>query len=349
MSSPDELAIRPRRLLVRLLRGLLILSATLLAVAAIGPLLWPIPALQNTRSAVAIAETIADPSARFIDLEGLPMYVQERGATSGARPPLILLHGFPASTFTWREIIDPLARGGRVIAFDRPGFGLSARPLPPEGQDDFADGHNPYSAEAQVRQTLALMDTLDIDRAILVGSQTGGTLALRIALARPERVAALILIAPTITRGGTLPWLRRLLDTPQLRRLGPLLSRDLRDRNIKHIDRAWHDPGRLDERMRRGSRRTFAVDNWDRALWRYTLAYRSPDDLLPRLSTLGVATLVITGADERASEPTKSEDLSATLKRAEFVEIGECGQLPHEECPTPTLAAIDAFLMGITE
>ncbi len=349
MSSPDELASRPRRLLVRLLRGLVILTATLLGLAVIVPLLWPIPVLKNTRSAAAIAKEIAAPHARFVDLEGLPIYIEERGTHTHARPPLLLLHGFLASTFTWREIIDPLARSGRVIAFDRPGFGLSARPLPPAGQDNFAAGHDPYSAEAQVRQTLALMDTLDIDRAILVGSQTGSTLALRVALAAPERVAALVLITPAITRASTPPWLRRLLDTAQLRRIGPLLSRDLLGRSDELIDNAWYNPKRLDKRIRQGTKRTFAVDDWDRALWRHTLAYRSADDLLARLDRLDVTTLMITGVDEQMIDSPTSEDLAEILTSAESVEISECGDLPHEECPAPTLAAIDAFLAHAIE
>lgn len=344
MSPPDQLSIRPRRLLVRLLRGLALLTATLLGLAAIVPLLWPIPPLENTRSATVIAKTIADPHAHFVDLEGLPIYIEERGTYTNTRPPLLLLHGFLASTFTWREIIDPLARSGRVVAFDRPGFGLSARPLPPKGKDDFAAGKNPYSAESQVRQTLALMDTLDIDRAILVGSQTGGALALRVALAAPKRVVALVLISPAIASGSTPPWLRRLLDTPQLRRIGPLLSRDLLGRSDEFIDNAWHNPQRLDERTRQASKRTFEVDDWDRALWHHTLAYRSTDDLLARLDSLDVTTLVITGADKQMIDPPTSEDLAKLQHTTEFVEIGECGHLPHEECPLPTLAAIDAFL-----
>ena len=356
--SPGKHVIDPQRLLMRLLKRLLILSATLLGMAATVPLLWPIPALQDTRSAAVVAETIADPFARFVDIEGLSIYVEDRGVAGDSRLPLVLLHGFPASTFTWRELIEPLSHRGRVVAFDRPGFGLSARPLPPEDQENFAEGHDPYSAQSQVRQTLALMDELDIERAILLGSQSGGTLALRVALARPERIAALILIAPAIASGDLPPWLRRLFDTPQLRRIGPLLSRDLRERSEPTIDNASHDRQGLDKQIRLGTRRTFAVDDWDQALWRYTLAYHSPDELLPRLANLDISTLVITGAGESKidrsapsvpSAPSTSEELAAALKAAEFVEIAECGPLPQEECPAPTLAAIDAFLQGLRE
>ena len=48
-------------------------------------------------------------------------------------PTFILLHGFGASTFSWREVMAPLAEAGQVIAYDRPGFGLTERPLTWEG------------------------------------------------------------------------------------------------------------------------------------------------------------------------------------------------------------------------
>ena len=77
--------------------------------------------------------------------------------------PLVLLHGFGASTYTWREVWEPLAQDHPVVAFDRPAFGLTERPMP----GDWA-GRSPYSAEAQVDQTVALMDKLGIDQAVLV-------------------------------------------------------------------------------------------------------------------------------------------------------------------------------------
>jgi len=340
--------------LLRLLRGLALLFLLFVGLAAIVPLLLPIPDLKGSQSAASIAAE--DPgSGRFVDLGGLSIYVEERAppvaadaqAEGGRRPPLLLLHGFFfTSTHTWKRVLDPLAVGGRVIAFDRPAFGLSARPLPALGDDEFADGDDPYSPEAQVAQTLALMDTLGIDGAILIGSSTGGVLALRVALTRPDRVRALVLIAPVLASGGAPGWLRALLDTPQLRRIGPLLTRSVRDRVDEFIGDAWHDPSLVDGAIRDGYSRGLRVDDWDRGLWRHTLAYRSADELLPRLGELQLPVLVITGDDDRVVDPAESERLVGALVRAdaELVTIGECGHLPQEECPAQTLAAIEGFV-----
>ena len=353
--GPAEGPSLPRlgRGLLRLLRGLALLVLVFVGLAATVPLLLPIPALTGSQSAASIAAE--DPNAgRFVDLEGLSIYVEERApaaaselpAMPGRRPPLLLLHGFLTSTQTWHRVLDPLAQGGRVVAFDRPAFGLSARPLPAAGDDDFVEGEDPYSPEAQVAQTLALLDTLGIDRTILVGSSSGGALALRVALARPDRVQALVLIAPALASGGAPRWLRALLDTPQVRRIGPLLTRGVRDRVDEFIADAWHDPSLVDRALHDGYSRGLRVDDWDRGLWRHSLAYRSADDLLPRLAELELPVLVITGDDDRVVDPATSERLLSALSRAdaELVTIGECGHLPQEECPAQTLAAIEGFV-----
>jgi pimeloyl-ACP methyl ester carboxylesterase len=47
---------------------------------------------------------------------------------------VVLLHGFAASVFSWREVMGPLAESHTVVAIDRPGFGLTERPCPASGR-----------------------------------------------------------------------------------------------------------------------------------------------------------------------------------------------------------------------
>ena len=89
-------------------------------------------------------------------------------------PVLILLHGFGASEFSWREVMEPLSTYGRVIAYDRPAFGLTERPM--EGN---WTGTNPYSVQGNVELLDGLMDELGVDKAILVGNSAGGGVAER--------------------------------------------------------------------------------------------------------------------------------------------------------------------------
>ena len=72
------------------------------------------------------SEAPADPDGRFVKLEGIKVHYKAFG--EGA-PPVILLHGFDASVFSWRLVMEPLAMDREVVAFDRPGPVLT-RPRP---------------------------------------------------------------------------------------------------------------------------------------------------------------------------------------------------------------------------
>jgi pimeloyl-ACP methyl ester carboxylesterase len=270
-------------------------------------------------------------------VEGLALHYKRQGQ---GEPTLMLLHGFGASVFSWREVLTPLAERGTAIAFDRPAFGLTERPVPGAWQ-----GTNPYSAEAQVALTVGLMDRLDVDRAILIGHSAGGTVAIQTALEHPERVPALILVAPAVyTEGGTaLGWLRPLLRTPQMRRLGPLLVRSISVEGQETLRRAWHDPSQITPEVVAGYREPLRAENWDRALWELTAARRSTD-IESQLDTLQIPTLVITGDDDRIVPTAQSVRLSRELPDAELVVIPDCGHVPHEECPEAFLRAVEDFL-----
>jgi pimeloyl-ACP methyl ester carboxylesterase len=65
---------------------------------------------------------------RRLDIGGRTIFCLDVPADVERREPLLLLHGFPTSSFDWRRIIDPLARDRRVVTFDFLGFGLSDKP-----------------------------------------------------------------------------------------------------------------------------------------------------------------------------------------------------------------------------
>lgn len=320
----------------RWVRVLGIAVGAVIAVLLIGPFLVPIPPLEGTRP----PEALADPDSRFVQAGDLKVHYKERGQ---GEPVFLLLHGFGASTFSWREVMEPLGQIGRAIAFDRPGFGLTSRPMPGQWT-----GRNPYSTEAQVDLTVALMDTWGVERAILVGNSAGGTVALLVALAHPERVQALVLVdAAVYTRGGAPTWLRPLLATPQMRRLGPFLLRSFPSQGESLLRLAWHDPSRITPEVLEGYRKPLQVENWDRALYELTLATAVPD-LAPRLRDVRVPTLVVTGDDDRVVPTAESLRLAQELPGAQLAVLPACGHVPQEECPGPFLEAVERFLEGLT-
>ena len=120
---------------------------------------------------------------RSVELAGLsykPLRVTWTDLGEGA--PVILLHGIPTWSFLYNEVIPPLAETARVIAPDFLGHGYSDR-------RDFFD----RSLLAQTGMIMRLMDHLGIERADFVGHDTGGGVALIMAINHPERVARLVL------------------------------------------------------------------------------------------------------------------------------------------------------------
>lgn len=83
---------------------------------------------------------------------------------------ILLLHGFGGGVFAWRHVMRPLAdaSGLSVLAFDRPGFGLTSRPpRPPDAPG--GNRHNPYAQRFQARMTLELCRRLHIASLVLMG------------------------------------------------------------------------------------------------------------------------------------------------------------------------------------
>jgi pimeloyl-ACP methyl ester carboxylesterase len=96
---------------------------------------------------------------------------------------VLLLHGFPTTSFQYRELIPCLADKYRVIASDLPGFGLTEVP---EAR------HYKYSFDALARTILAFTDALHLNRYALYVFDYGAPTGFRLAMAHPERVAAIV-------------------------------------------------------------------------------------------------------------------------------------------------------------
>ena len=314
----------------RIKQIVLIVLGILLFALLIGPFLIPIPPLQGTRP----PQELADPDSQFVEVNDLDVHVKTSGQ---GEPVFVLLHGFGSSLYTWNPVWESLSQQGRVIAFDRPGFGLTERPLTWEGQ-------NPYGIDSQVDLVIGLLDHFGVEQAILVGNSAGGTVAMQVALEHPERVSSLILVDPAVYEGGGSPsWLRPLLATPQMRRLGPLVARQILERGPELIDLAWHDPSQLKPEIIELYKKPLQAENWDKALWEFTLASR-PSNLTQRLEELDLPILVITGDDDRIVPTEDSIRLSNELPNAHLEIIADAGHVPHEERPVEFLEAVMNFI-----
>ena len=320
---------------MRLLRVFLIVIATILLILLIGPFLIPIPDLSDTVDPL----TLVDDDSLFMEVNGINVHYKQTGHGDTV---MILLHGFGSSTYSWREVMGPLSHAGTVLAYDRPAFGLTERPLPGEW-----NGESPYSPQAQVDILFGLMDQLGIEKAILVGNSAGGAVAMNAALAKPERIQALVLVDAAVYEGGGIsPFLRLLFQIPQMDRLGILLARSISTRGMDILYSAWHDQAKLTPEIIENYRKPLRVKKWDVALWQLTKASRSLA-LTERLEEFEMPVLVVSGDDDRIVTTENSVRLANEIPGSRLVIFEQCGHVPQEECPQAFLKAVQPFIEQI--
>ena len=142
-----------------------------------------------------LIERTHPPRGRRIAVGGLLQHIVELGAVDdSAVAPIVLLHGAGCNVEDLRELAERLAARHRVILVDRPGQGWSK-----------SNSRSSSSPAAQAAILREVFDRIGVSRAVVVGHSFGGAVAAAFALDYPDRVAALVLLAPP-----THPDLRRL-------------------------------------------------------------------------------------------------------------------------------------------
>lgn len=135
-----------------------------------------------TRKTARQVERAVPPRGKFIEVSTGQLHYIDKGQG----PVVLMIHGLGAQLGNFdMGLADDLARDHRVIAIDRPGMGWSERP-------DDADA----SPRAQAAVVAEVIDTLGLDRPLVVGHSLGGAIALCLALDFPEKVRGLALLAP---------------------------------------------------------------------------------------------------------------------------------------------------------
>lgn len=122
-------------------------------------------------------------SQHVVEVGGLNIHYKDTGPKDA--PVLLLLHGFGSSLQTWDAWSMQLEKNYRVISLDLPGFGLTG-PSPA----------NNYSEENDVSTLTHFVDKLGLSSFSLIGHSMGGKMAWGLASSQPERVKALVLMAP---------------------------------------------------------------------------------------------------------------------------------------------------------
>jgi pimeloyl-ACP methyl ester carboxylesterase len=314
---------RQRSLVRRVLRAVAITVGSLLLVAAIAITAMVRPDIPLE----TLLPEYGAPPSKFVEIEGMRIHYRDEGAGQ----PLVLLHGFGSSLYTWDGWVRQLAGTRRVIRLDLPGFGLTG-PAP--------DGD--YTAERYVRVVAALLDRLGVERTDIAGNSMGGRTALMFALAHPERVRKLILV----DAGGFAPMpppvLFRVAQTPIL---GPFLLLHVTPRFVvrRNLETVYGDPSRLtnavvDRYWVMGRR----AGNRGAMLARIT---GPPDpNLAGRLGELKLPVLIQWGKLDQWIPLSDAHGFQRGIAGAELRVYPGAGHVPMEELPEATARDANAFL-----
>ncbi|WP_084655604.1 alpha/beta fold hydrolase, partial [Nocardia altamirensis] len=225
----------------------------------------------------------------MLSLDGGDIHIRQDGPRTTSA--LLLIHGFATSTHSWDPLVPLLIGKHRVIRIDLLGHGRSAKP---------AGGG--YEITEQASRVGAALDQLGVERAVIVGHSTGGSVATAVAEQRPDRVCALVLI-------NTGPRLDAFI-APQLAiepEQWPNLTDDqLRAAMNSAFSRAGYQiPQQLIDDVRGMPFHAFA------AAMQASTAYLEQQPLPERLAVLDTPLLVLFGADDRRWRPSSAAEYLA--------------------------------------
>lgn len=311
------------------------ITASLVVVFLVVPFLIP-----SESSGTVSNREAAGPSAEFIELNGIDVRVERQEYTGdcGCTAPLIvLMHGFGASTFSWRDVIEPLGAYGDVIAYDRPGFGFTDRPTKWAGT-------NPYGFAGNFELLDDLIAKFGTGRdVVLVGHSAGGQLAAEYARLNPTNISALVLVDPAIlTTGGAPDGLDWLWAIPQIDKLGPILVGGIASSGMDLLRESYADQAMLTPDVLRGYREPLTVAGWEEGFWNFSTAPRS-NDLAANLSDLTQPILLITGDVDTVVPTADTVALNSMFPDSRLVVIDRAGHLPQEEKPADFMQAFETY------
>jgi pimeloyl-ACP methyl ester carboxylesterase len=275
----------------------------------------------------------AEDWSQFVAIGGARAHLRDQGNRAGV--PLILIHGASGSLHEWDGWTRALGGQARLISVDLPGHGLTG-----------AWPRDDYTVDAYADFIEMLVDTLHLDRFVLVGHSLGGAVAWTVAARRPDRVSQLILIdsAGYPSEGDHVPWPARLARLPLIGELGIYFKPELWVRQtLRH---AYADPSLATaKRVTRTAELQRFPGNREATLRRART--QEPLDPTP-LKRLNVPTLILWGAKDHWMPVADAFRFRDDIKGATLEIFDKLGHAPMEEDPTRTAAVVAAFLKPVT-
>jgi pimeloyl-ACP methyl ester carboxylesterase len=276
-------------------------------------------ALVAALGAIAALAPRCPDTARTIAVSRASLFVE----SCGRGPAIVLIHGGNTDRRMWNEEFAKWSAGHRVIRYDVRGFGRSTRP------------DEPYASHEDLA---AILDSLGVRQASIVGLSLGGRIALDFALTHPDRVRSLVVAGPGLSG---FPWSKD--PDPTSRRISAALERG----DSVAAAEAWLETGYMKPAMEqprlRAWVRQLAVDN--ARSWRGRDQEKELDPpAYDRLKAIRAPTLVVVGARDIPDIQRIVDRLARELPNVTRVTIPGAGHMVNLERSAQFDRAVRPFL-----
>jgi 3-oxoadipate enol-lactonase len=255
----------------------------------------------------------------YLDVGGSKIYYETRG--SG--PAIILLHDGLLHAVTWDQVWEPLAAGHEVIRYDRRGYGRSELPTAS------------YSSTEDLRK---LLTHLKMQHAVIVGSSSGGALAIDFALAHPQMVDGLFLIGSVL---DGLPY------TASFRERGARNNEPIKRDDIRAVAKNWSEDKFLVAGPNEGARRKIyeqLVANSDKVKFDNHFEQRLSPPASERLSEVKAPTRILVGEADIADVHAHCAAINRGIRESTLEVIKDAGHLIQLEKPGEVAKRIQDFV-----
>lgn len=259
-------------------------------------------------------------NVKYTNVDSYRVRLQEKGDGF----PLLLMHGLGASLEWWQFNVDSLSRKYRVIALDFLGFGYSSREI------------NEYSLSYASKFLFSFLDTLEIDKASLLGNSMGGLISLSAALEYPERIEKLVLV-DNAGFGRELSFILRLGSLFPVGELALALRNKLTVNTL--LSQLFYDPQKLPPNLVDCVLRIFNLPRSSQTLLRilrYGVDVKGLKrdvwkPLQEKIGFLSCPTLIIWGRQDRITPVDQAYRGQKLIKNAALHIFEKCGHMPQVE------------------
>jgi len=241
---------------------------------------------------------------------------------------VLLVHGYGASSASYRPVMPRLAERYRVLAVDLPGFGLSDRRA------------GDYSPDALADVLAQVLDAKGVKRAHVIGHSWGSSVVLAFARRHPDRLDRLVIASGWIYDEQLLPLMR----WARVPGVGEALYAAFYRQNVgERMYLNFHDPSFVTEQVVDEVERSMAEPGSVACALAAARGMRFAEREA-EYAKIEAPTLVLWGREDRVARVRFGERLARELPRARLVVLARCGHIPMWECTGETTQALLEFL-----